>query len=108
MLQLAHITRPGVLTQRFHRFREHYNNERPHQALNMQRPAERYVPSTRPYRGLPELEYPFHDRTATVTTCGRISFKRQNINFCPVFAGRKVGIKKVSDRIMISSTRSRD
>ena len=26
------------------------NNERPHQALNMRYPAERYVPSTRPYK----------------------------------------------------------
>src|ERR1700743_2035982 len=35
-----------------------YNNERPHQALNMQCPAERYQPSSRPYRGLPDLDYP--------------------------------------------------
>jgi hypothetical protein len=35
-----------------------YNNERPHQALNMQYPAQRYRPSPRPYRGLPDIEYP--------------------------------------------------
>jgi putative transposase len=34
---------------------ECYNNERPHQALNMRYPAERYVPLTRPYKGPPEL-----------------------------------------------------
>jgi hypothetical protein len=62
-----------------------YNNERPHQALNMRYPAERYVPSTRPYRGLPELDYPFHDRIVTVTTCGRICFNRQKINLSVVF-----------------------
>jgi hypothetical protein len=33
-----------------------YNNERPHQALNIQCPAERHAPSTRPCRGLPELD----------------------------------------------------
>ena len=80
-----------------------YNNERPHQALNMQRPAERYVPSTRPYRGLPELDYPFHDRTATVTTCGRICFDRRKINLSVVFAGQSVGIKQVSDEIWLVS-----
>ena len=37
-------------------------------------PAERYVPSTRPHRGLEPLDYPWHDWTATVTTCGRICY----------------------------------
>lgn len=39
--------------------------------------AERYVPSTRPYGGFPDLDYPLHDRTVTVTTCCRICFNRQ-------------------------------
>ena len=78
-----------------------YNNERPHQALSMRTPAERYVPSTRPYTGLPELEYPFHDKTVTVTTCGRICFDRQKINLSVVFAGQSVGIKQVSEEIWL-------
>ena len=57
---------------KFDDFIECYNNERPHQALNMRCPAERYAPSTRPYKGLPDLDYPFHDKIVTVTTCGRI------------------------------------
>ena len=88
---------------KFDDFIDCYNNERPHQALNMQRPAERYVPSTRPYRGLPELDYPFHDRTATVTTCGRICFDRRKINLSVVFAGQSVGIKQVSDEVWLVS-----
>jgi putative transposase len=88
---------------KFDDFIDCYNNERPHQALNMQRPAERYVPSARPYRGLPELDYPFHDRTATVTTCGRICFDRRKINLSVVFAGQSVGIKQVSDEIWLVS-----
>src|SRR5262250_3551952 len=83
---------------KFDDFIECYNNERPHQALNMRYPAERYVPSTRPYRGLPEVDYPFHDSTATVTTCGRICFNRQKINLRTVFAGQRVGIKPVSEQ----------
>ncbi len=88
---------------RFDDFIACYNNERPHQALNMQCPAERYAPSTRPYRGLPELDYPFHDRTVTVTTCGRICFNRQKINLSVVFAGQSVGIKQLSDEIWLVS-----
>ena len=57
---------------KFDRFIECYNQERPHQALNMKYPAEIYRTSPRAYRGLPELGYPFHDRTVTVTSCGRI------------------------------------
>jgi hypothetical protein len=44
---------------KFDAFIHDYNRERPHQALNMQYPAELYTPSPRPYTGLPELHYPF-------------------------------------------------
>ena len=88
---------------RFDDFVDCFNNERPHQALNMQYPAERYIPSTRVYDGLPELDYPFHDKAATVTTCGRICFNRQKINLSQVFAGQTVGIKQTDDKIWLVS-----
>jgi putative transposase len=78
-----------------------YNFERPHQALNMKYPAELYSTSPRPYQGLGELEYPFHDRTITVTSCGRICIGRRKINLSQVFAGQKVGIKEVSEKIWL-------
>jgi putative transposase len=86
---------------RFDDFIDSYNNERPHQALGMQYPAERYQPSSRPYRGLEELHYPFHDKTITVTRCGRICFDRLKINLSTVFAGQNVGIKQVDDKIWL-------
>jgi len=86
---------------KFDDFITEYNTERPHQALNMQYPAERYITSSRPYNGLPDLDYPFHDKTITVTTCGRICFNRRKINLSQVFAGQKVGIKQVSERIWL-------
>ncbi|MGC1818196.1 MAG: IS481 family transposase, partial [Casimicrobiaceae bacterium] len=61
---------------KFDAFIDCYNNARPHQALAMKYPAELYHRSPRPYRGLSELEYPFHDRTITVTQCGRICIGR--------------------------------
>src|SRR5881392_2679082 len=88
---------------KFDDFIECYNRERPHQALNMKYPAELYEPSPRPYRGLTELEYPFHDRIITVTSCGRICFGRQKINLSKVFAGQNVGVKEVSDKIWLVS-----
>ena len=57
-----------------------YNQERPHQVLDMKYPSELYVSSSRPYRGIGDLEYPFHDRTITVANCGRICIGRRKIN----------------------------
>jgi putative transposase len=88
---------------RFDEFITCYNQERPHQALGMKYPAELYSPSPRKYRGLGELDYPFHDRTITVTRCGRICFDRRKINFSTVFAGQNVGVKQVSERIWLVS-----
>ena len=66
-------------------------------------PAEFYTPSPRPYAGLPALDYPFHDKAVTVTTCGRICFNRQKINLSQVFAGQTVGIKQVDDRLWLAT-----
>lgn len=84
---------------KFDQFIHDYNHERPHQALGMKYPAELYRPSTRPYTGLPELEYPFHDRTITVTQCGRLCLGARKINLSTVFAGQRVGIREVSEKI---------
>jgi putative transposase len=88
---------------KFDDFMNCYNNERPHQALNMKYPAELYRRSPRPYRGLSDLQYPFHDRTITVTQCGRMCLGRRKINLSTVFAGQNVGIKEVSDKIWLVS-----
>jgi hypothetical protein len=65
-------TRPAGLNSlrqqsKFDDFLEEFNNERPHQALDMKCPAEVYTPARCHYRGLPELDYPFHDRTTLHT-----------------------------------------
>src|SRR6185312_11857866 len=54
---------------KFDAFIEEFNNERPHEALDMQCPAEVYSPSCRPYQGIQELLYSFHDKTVVVTNC---------------------------------------
>ena len=88
---------------RFDAFLERFNQERPHQALGMKVPGELYTRSPRPYRGLGELDYPFHDWTATVTHCGRICYQRRKIHLSQVFAGQRVGVKQVSDNIWLVS-----
>src|SRR5215471_16725014 len=89
--------------ERFDRFLQIFNDERPHEALGMKYPTELYVSSSRPYKGLSELEYPFHDRTITVTNCGRICLGTRKINLSTVFAGQNVGIKEVADKVWLVS-----
>jgi putative transposase len=95
----------NVLQQqaRFDTFVAQFNRERPHQALHMKVPADVYSHSTRLYRGLEELAYPFHDQTFTVTQCGRICFKGRKVNLSHVFAGQNVGVTQVGERIWLVS-----
>lgn len=86
---------------KFDRFIECYNHERPHQALGMKYPGELYRCSPRAYAGLSDLEYPFHDRTITVTQCGRICIGKRKINLSIVFAGQNVGIKEVAEKVWL-------
>jgi transposase InsO family protein len=88
---------------RFDAFIREFNEERPHEALGMRCPAEHYAPSPTPYAGLPELEYPFHDRDILVTACGRICMHRKKINISTVLAGQRLGIKEVDDGIWLVS-----
>jgi transposase InsO family protein len=88
---------------RFDTFVAEFNTERPHEALSMNTPAQAYTASPRPYRGLPELSYPLHDRDVLVTACGRICMHRKRVNLSQVFAGQRVGIKEVDDGIWIVS-----
>lgn len=101
-------TRPAgtnILQQQatFDKFVEEFNNERPHEALNMMCPAEEYLPSTRQYEGIPEPDYPFHDQTIMVTNCGRLCFYRKKINLSRSLAGQYVGVKEVDDGVWLVS-----
>src|SRR5215467_12631898 len=88
---------------KFDQFIQCFNFDRPHQALGMKYPAELYSHSPRPYQGLGELEYPLHGRTVMVTACGRICIGRRKVNLSYVFAGQKVGIKEVAEKIWLVS-----
>jgi transposase InsO family protein len=101
-------TRPPGLNSlqqqaRFDAFVREFNAERPHEALAMRCPAELYTASPRPYDGLPELQYPWHDRDILVTACGRICMHRKKINISTVLAGQKLGIREVDDGIWLVS-----
>lgn len=87
--------------EKFDNFIEEFNTDRPHQAIDMKYPGELYKTSPRVYKGIQELNYPFHDRTVTVTHCGRICIRKKKINLSRALAGQDVGIKEINDGVWL-------
>jgi len=82
----------------FDQWREVYNFERPHEALDQEVPASRYRPSSRsmPER-LPEVEYGEQEIVRTVgTTKDYISFKGRLWNIPRAFRGERVAIRPLN------------
>jgi putative transposase len=44
-----------------------------------------------------------HDRTVIATACGRICLGRRKINLSQVFAGQRVGVKEIEEKIWLVS-----
>ena len=62
------------------RWRHVYNHERPHEALDLATPAQRYQPSSRPFRdALPTIDYAPGDQVRKVSSDGFINFKNQAV-----------------------------
>ena len=87
--------------QRFDRFRQDFNNERPHEALGQKRPATLYVPSPRPYpEKLPPLEYAGHLLTRKVDHSGMIRWNNDARLFLShTLHGETVGLEEIDDGV---------
>ena len=88
---------------KFDTFLEEFNDERPHQALDMKCPAELYSSSAAPIRAFRNSTIPFHDKTVMDTNCGRLCRYRKKINLSTCLAGQAVGVKEVDDGIWLVS-----
>jgi putative transposase len=104
-------TRPpadNILQQqeRFDKFIQVFNQERPHQALGQTTPATKYAPSPRAFPDpLEPLGYPLHDEVRTISSCGHIHlWKRdQNLFVSTALAGQRVGLRELdNDRWLVS------
>jgi len=88
----------GWQQRAFDRFRAHYNNERPHQALQLVTPASLYVPSKRPYpSSLPALHYPLAE-VHRVRSDGTIHFHLRRQFISTSLAGELVGLYPLDER----------
>jgi putative transposase len=77
-------------------WRQSFNYERPHEALQMRCPGEVYVSSPRKYEGTPEeLEYP-QMCSRRVSAHGTIKLDSQSLFLSTALAGWSVGLKPVA------------
>src|SRR5262245_6254645 len=77
----------------FDQWRRVFNEERPHEALGMKRPAEVYQPSPRKYEGTPEdLSYPKMEARRVKST-GHIHYGKHSVFISTALSGWSVGLE---------------
>lgn len=100
-------TRPAAQSllaqqERFERFIDEYNGERPHEALGQKTPRSLYCASSRTYPSeLPELDYALADLVLRVKSGGNVYFpkSRRRISISTVLEGEHVGLREVEDDV---------
>ncbi|OHB57750.1 MAG: hypothetical protein A2Y07_01915, partial [Planctomycetes bacterium GWF2_50_10] len=84
--------------QRFDDFVNEYNNERPHEALEMQTPSSLYVPSERIFPNhLPRPHYDRYMQVRRVEHHGDIQYKNRRLFLGESLEGEYVGIEEIDD-----------
>ena len=101
----AETTRPAASTLRhqqksFDAFVERYNNERPHEGIEMQRPTNVFKQSTRAYspaRRRPD--YPGHFESRKVSATGFIKLRGREIFIGHALAGHTIGLEPTDEHL---------
>jgi len=83
-----------VCQKRFDKWRELYNTERPHEALDMAVPASRYRLSARSFpETLPPIEYGPDEHVRKVQDGGKISYRNREYGLPRAFRGQRVALR---------------
>lgn len=91
---------PHVLTLneqelKLREFRDYYNFQRPHEAIDQQYPGDLYTPSPRIWSGkLNPMEYSADYKVGKVGSCGKMSWKGTNVFISRSLENEYVGVKK--------------
>jgi len=86
--------------QAFESFRQQYNHERPHEALDFAVPAQHYVTSPRAYPEgrLKAMEYPAEWETRMVRNhVGQITWRRHDVRVSGALWGERVGLRPIEE-----------
>jgi hypothetical protein len=82
------------------RFRQRYNHERPHEALDGDFPAERWQPSAKAYLGrLRRPEYDGHLEVRRVSAAGTFRLLSGQYFLSNALKGEEIGLEEVDDDI---------
>jgi len=84
-------------------FQNTYNHRRPHEAIGMQRPRERYQASPRSYQEQPaDWEYPAGSEVRRVNGNGAIAEAGRKWFVCEALAGRLVRVERFDGKLLVS------
>jgi transposase InsO family protein len=88
--------------QLFDRFRQIYNEVRPHESLGMEVPASRYTPSDQSYR-MPPIPWPYGDHTALhrLNTQGCLEYGGQRLFVCEALARETVATYELNGALIV-------
>ena len=101
----AEVTRPPSANvpaqqQRLDRWRKEYNEERPHEGIGMQRPAQKYQVSPRRFRGsIKPLRYPRPMKALSVSGSGFIYLNGSACFIGEALSGSRLGLKTLDNGI---------
>jgi transposase InsO family protein len=90
----------GAQQRKFDQFRQEFNQERPHEALGMRRPAELYRSSKRSLpKRIEPYEYPSHYLVRRVSRAGTIRVFKQQVFVSNTLHEDRVGLEEVDDGV---------
>ena len=94
LLQGSRYTDLSHCQSSFDGWRDFYNLQRPHHALDLNTPASRYTVSPRPFpETLPTVDYDTDDQVRSVDVNGRISFLGRSFPVGKAFRGKRVALR---------------
>ena len=107
---LGQAMRHRGVPQQFHQwpaalaeFRLSYNERRPHEALGMKRPAERYRRSPQVYQeNVKEWEYPAGSDVRRLNSQGMLTEQGQRWFVCGALAGKRVRVQRFDGKLLVS------
>ena len=102
---VRHHGRPQTLSEwenALPHFLQEYNHVRPHEALQMAVPAERYYPSPKQYNPQPsECQYPLGAIVKRLNSQGCLDYHHRRYFVCEALCSENVQIEHVENRLLI-------
>src|SRR5579863_3690716 len=87
---------------RYDGFLERYNQVRPHEALGMKRPAERYRPSARVYETkVAQWQYPDGLERLKVDAAGMIGWEGRRWFVCEALVHHEVAVEQIGEQLLV-------